>query len=97
MQPCRKYDDTKRYKAKSKKLAPACIFKGGTLAEKTPQTYANHARIHIDELTESQLVALRFASDAELPNLVANVLAHNMKSKEIKQAIVAWRADTFRV
>ena len=51
----------------------------------------------IDELTESQLIALRFASDKEVPGLVAKVLAEKMKSKEIKQAIVTWRADTFRV
>jgi hypothetical protein len=49
------------------------------------------------ELTESQLIALRFASDREAPDLVAKVFAGNMGSKEIKQAIVAWRADTFRV
>jgi putative exporter of polyketide antibiotics len=51
----------------------------------------------IDQLTESQLVALRFASDAELPRLAAKVLASNMQSKDIKKAIVTWRADTFRV
>jgi hypothetical protein len=51
----------------------------------------------LNELTESQLVALRFASDAELPALVTKVLASKMKSMEIKQAIVAWRPDTFRV
>jgi hypothetical protein len=54
-------------------------------------------RSRIDELTESQLIALRFASDHELPGLVAKVLAEKMKSKEIKKAIVTWRADTFRV
>ncbi len=32
----------------------------------------------IGELTESQLIALRFASDSELPGLVAKVLAANM-------------------
>ncbi len=51
----------------------------------------------IGELTESQLIALRFASDSELPALVEKVLAVNMGSKDIKKAIVTWRADTFRV
>ena len=51
----------------------------------------------INDLTESQLIALRFASDNELPALVAKVLAAKMKSKDIKQAIVTWRPDMFRV
>lgn len=51
----------------------------------------------IPELTESQLIALRFASDAELPGLVTKALASNMASKDIKRAIVTWRADWFRV
>lgn len=51
----------------------------------------------VGELTESQLIALRFASDQELGSLVAKVLAAKMPSKDIKQAIVTWRADTFRV
>jgi putative exporter of polyketide antibiotics len=54
-------------------------------------------RGRIPELTESQLIALRFASDDELPALVTRVLASKMQPKEIKKAIVTWRADTFRV
>jgi hypothetical protein len=51
----------------------------------------------IPELTEAQLLALRFASDSELPAIVEKALAANMPAGEIKKNIVAWRADTFRV
>lgn len=51
----------------------------------------------IGELTESQLIALRFASDGECPALVEKVLSSKMPSADIKKAIVSWRADTFRV
>ena len=51
----------------------------------------------IPELTEAQLIALRFASDSELPALVEKALAAKMPAKEIKKSIVTWRADTFRV
>ncbi|HTW66653.1 MAG TPA: DUF6526 family protein [Bryobacteraceae bacterium] len=51
----------------------------------------------IPELTEPQLIALRFASDQELPGLVAKVLSARMTNADIKKAIVTWRADTFRV
>ena len=48
-------------------------------------------------LTESQYIALRFASDAELPGLVEKTLANNLPSKEIKAAIQNWRPDYWRV
>jgi hypothetical protein len=54
-------------------------------------------RSRIGELKESQLVALRFACDAEIPGLVEKTLNENMPGKDIKKAIVTWRADTFRV
>src|SRR3984957_19383542 len=47
----------------------------------------------IPELTEAQLIALRFASDSELPALVEKALASKMPAPEIKRNIVAWRAD----
>lgn len=54
-------------------------------------------RSRISELTESQLVALRFASDAELSALVGDVLSKNLSSGEIKKQIKSWRGDEFRV
>lgn len=46
------------------------------------------------ELTTSQIVALRFASDAELPVLMRKVLDEKMeKRKAIKQLIKNWRPD----
>ena len=50
------------------------------------------------ELPASQVVALRFAGDDELEELVTAVMAGKFaKSKDIKQAIKNWRADNFRV
>ena len=54
-------------------------------------------RVHIDELTVKQLIALRFASDAELPALVHKTLTQNLEPKAIKQSIVTWRPDHHRV
>ena len=48
----------------------------------------------IASLTVGQLVALRFASDAELPALVAEVLAGRLAAKkDIKRQVKHWQAD----
>ena len=54
-------------------------------------------RSRIGELTEAQIIALRFASDGELPGLVEKALSSKMSNADIKKAVVNWRADTFRV
>lgn len=54
-------------------------------------------RARIGELTESQLIALRFASDGELTELVRSALDKKLPSKEIKQSIREWRPDYFRL
>ena len=50
------------------------------------------------DLPVGQIIALRFASDEELPELFTQVLDGKLKSnKEIKMAIKNWRGDYHRV
>lgn len=54
-------------------------------------------RPRIDELRRGHFVALRFASDEELPHLVQEVLDGKLRKGEaIKKQIKSWRADHFR-
>lgn len=55
-------------------------------------------RGRLDELTPEQLIALRFASDAELPALTRRVLDEHIRDQDvIKKQIQSWRADHLRV
>jgi hypothetical protein len=54
-------------------------------------------RSRIGELTGAQLVALRFASDAELPSLVERALQEKLSRADIKKAVVNWRPDYSRI
>ena len=51
-----------------------------------------------EALTSGQIVSLRFASDAELPELMQQTLDGKFaKGKDIKMAIKNWRGDYLRV
>lgn len=51
-------------------------------------------RARIPEFTRDQVIALRFASDDELPALAATVLQGNIQKRDdIKKMIKSWRAD----
>ncbi len=58
-----------------------------------PETAAKASNLNV-----SKIIALRFASDEELPGLVERVLAGELESqKDIKLQVKNWRADYFRV
>lgn len=55
-------------------------------------------KARIGELSTGQLIALRFASDGEVTDLVREVLAGDIQDKKvIKMKIKSWRADFLRV
>ncbi len=54
-------------------------------------------RVRAGELTDTQLVGLRFASDAELPALVQRALDEKLSRADIKKSITEWRPDNSRV
>jgi hypothetical protein len=55
-------------------------------------------RGRVGELTATQLIAIRFAADDEVPELTRRTLNGELKSQgDIKRAIRNWRADTLRV
>jgi hypothetical protein len=52
----------------------------------------------IDDFTVDQFIALRFASDTELPELAAAVLRDNIQQRDaIKKMVKHWRADHCRL
>ncbi len=55
-------------------------------------------RNRITDLTLRQLIALRFAADEELPDLVRKVLADNLQeATAVKRLVKNWQGDYVRV
>ena len=49
-----------------------------------------------ERISLRQIVALRFASDAELPALLERALAEHLTADQIKRAVTTWQADHMR-
>jgi hypothetical protein len=49
------------------------------------------------KLNNNQIIALRFAGDEELKDLVNKTMAENLTPKVIKQSIQNWQADHWRL
>ena len=62
------------------------------------QILPDDLKTRVHDLTRGQLVALRFASDAEMPELVRAVLSKAITDREeIKKRIKEWQPDHLRV
>jgi hypothetical protein len=66
-------------------------------AEENLRHFALTGKLLDKRLKMGQVIALRFASDAELPALASKAADQNMTNKAIKQEVKAWRADHDRM
>ena len=66
-------------------------------AEESLRYYVMTGKLFPSELTVQQIIALRFASDAEFIALVDKAVKEGLTNKEIKLAIQNWKADYYRV
>jgi hypothetical protein len=66
-------------------------------AEENLRYYVMTGKLFPHELTVQQIIALRFAPDAEFLALVDKAIKEGLTNKEIKLAIQNWKADYYRV
>ena len=66
-------------------------------AEENLRHYVLTGKLLDHRVNTLQIVALRFAPDAEFPELARKAADQGMAPKDIKLAIKAWKADHYRV
>jgi hypothetical protein len=66
-------------------------------AEENLRHFAMTGKLLDPRLSIRQVIALRFASDAEFVALARRAADENLTPDDIKKAVKNWRADTYRV
>lgn len=63
---------------------------------RTDKLLVPDVRAALWKLSKPQIIALRFASDAELPGLIARAEKEQLSANDIKKAIKNWQTDDDR-
>ncbi len=66
-------------------------------AEENLRHFVLTGKLPDQKLSLKQIIALRFASDEELPALSQRAATENLSADAIKKEIKTWRADLYRV
>jgi hypothetical protein len=66
-------------------------------AEENLRHYVLTGKLLDPRLTVGQIIALRFASDAELPGLAQKAASESMAPADIKKSVKNWKADHDRL
>jgi hypothetical protein len=66
-------------------------------AEENLRCFALTGKLLDPRLSMGQIIALRFAPDAEFPALASRAASESMAPKDIKQSVKNWRPDFNRV
>lgn len=66
-------------------------------AEEQLRHYVMTGKLLDPRLTVPQIIGLRFASNDEFVALAQRAAEQGLSTKDIKQAVKSWRADTYRV